>query len=281
MCKGEGGLSRPSSVSPTVVSPASHAQVLATPNLKSHSILRDPLDRLAPVRYPPKEKGVGFSRRAEQQYRQRCDEINLCNNLKTALKSLWHGRVAPEPSSGRVDHVPSKGDVGETERLNQLCADFRRRVPASGVSQERAAFRRLTRTGGLEGDAGPAPDSYGERGVLVSAVVERISVPQAGAFFDVTTVPEVSDHLGGDLLSGAPESTLKGVPCYSDPKLVRNKRGQRELALRLFGSGLLRPVKKKGTWGMRVFTVRKSPSDKPDHRGVSWSLIAAGPTASS
>ena len=270
MCKGEGGLSRPSPVNPTVVAPASRAHASAAPNLKSQCILRDPLDRLAPVRFPPKETGGGFSRRAQQEYRQRCDEINLCNNLKTALKSLWHGRVAPDRSSGRPSHLgrPSKGDLCETERLHQLCADFRQRVPASGASQERAAFRRLTRTGGLEGDAGPAPDSYGERGVLVPAIVERISVPQAGAFFDVTTVPEVSAHLGGDILSGAPDKVLSGVPCYSDPRLVRNKRGQRELALRLFGSGLLRPVKKKGNWGVRVFTVRKSPSDKPDHRGV-------------
>ena len=80
----------------------------------------------------------------------------LTNELVAGLKFLDH-----MPWSARGTWTPSKGDLGEVQRLGEDVEDFIDRVGMPEKGSERAAFRRLTRGAPAGGPAaGPCSRSW-------------------------------------------------------------------------------------------------------------------------
>ncbi len=219
--------------------------------------IRDPLFSLPKVarRPPPKCS----SRRSEQAERKIWREDRVLQQMISGLHNL-HGCGKPGEHSGgkRTSDVhfsgASRADHSELERLRKIVGTHLQRHPEpySGAceSSAAAAYWRLGKSG------------YDERGELCRTNVGKIALPEVSACFPVSTaVPEFTCWKELMLLD-QPVPGYEDTPSYSDPVLAPGSLGLIKLVTRLFKCGLVEPCRRRGQYGVQMFTVVKNSASQ-------------------
>ena len=215
--------------------------------------IRDPLlAQRHGKRQPPPSAG---SRRVEQKKRRAWRVESTLDAAIAALKQVSGQEAlgaAARPSEG-----PDRARLrGHCQRYIKECGGVR----WGACGRDEAALGRLLREpSGAYGNAG--------RGTVVPCRVDQVALPESTNKFDIPAmIPEFENWVGEMLVSpedwDARVERAAEIPSHHDPALRTNSRALLALAVRLFRAGLVTPVKKKGPYGVRMFTVAKSESSQ-------------------
>jgi len=196
------------------------------------------------------------SRRVEQRKRREWRAECLLGSAISALQQLAFGGTRDAPAGAQSAPIEADRD-----RLLVRSKSFVDRYGevysgSTGFGRDEAALERLLKQPqGAYGNAG--------RGTIVQAGLDNIALPDCSDKFHVAErLPEFKDWeskvLGDEEEMAARGKRAAEIPSHCDPALHPGSIGLLELAVRLYKAGLVVPVKKRGPYGVRVFTVLKS-----------------------